>query len=765
MQLEKIVSEPSARKAEFDKRRKIYTEETIAGPMLEEYEGKGYELVRTNQTGSHRVRKEKKIDEQLEDQCWCTLYLLGYPQLNSSRYFKIPLTDKENGPTKQVDVFAYDDSSIIVFECKTANKRSSPSMGKFVNEFAGLRKPISDALRRHFGGKLNQTIIWAIVTRNISWSEKDLQRADEQNVHVIRDTEVAYYSELSRRIGEAARYQFQAEFLKKSRALKDVKVFALRTKFGGEHVFSFFAPAKKILPVSFVNHRDLRDPEAAPSYQRMVQKSRLKKIGKYLSDGGYFPNSIIVHFHDDFQFNPLKKSDDDGIAPGILTLPSTYKSVMIIDGQHRLYGHTQVDQDTHDLQFLAFTNITVQEETKLFSDINFQQKTVSRSLLDEISGEIELDSDQPSQQMRAISSRTFDLMRSNLTNPLGDKIAGADLIGGGTGLLKLPTLNTAVKEAGLLGIARTHGGEVELIPGPIPWTTPKQAIARLYEFLTAYFELFRKASPERWDAGKEGVFAKNISVAGLIKLSKDLIDVRHQNTGTDPRIMSPEDLVDDFKPLLKPLLKYFKETNLLTMSEHFKSKYGQGAPKEFQRKSRFIINEALPDFLPPGLEEQLREFSAARTELGDKLTRMIQQRILTAVTDKLKAHYGDTNDYLVDAGLDPKVFGSLTTRQQEHRKKYNETLPVETFVDFIGWKHIVKKSDNWPLVGNIVQLNLEQKKNPNRNELISWFDKMNDIRRIPAHPFGRESYSDNEMEFLERIYKILRERQIILEDI
>ena len=349
--------------------------------MLETFEAKGWELLRTNASGSHRVRKEKPLDEQLEDRCWCILYLLGYQNLSIGRKFTIDLTAKSDGPAKQIDVFAYDDSSVVVLECKSSKKRQKKHLGDAIHEFAGARKQIANTIRKKFGEDFDKPIIWGLVTKNIEWSEADLKRAEECNINVIRDTDVAYYAELSRRIGRAARYQFQAEFLKKSRALSDVNVFALRTKLAGEPVYSFFAPANKILPIAFVNHRDLRDPEASPSYQRMVQKSRLRKIGEYLKSGGYFPNSIIVNFHEEVVFKQLKPADADGITAGILTLPNKYKSLMVIDGQHRLYGYTQPELESPpDLQFLAFEGITVQQETKLFSDINYEQKTVSRSV-------------------------------------------------------------------------------------------------------------------------------------------------------------------------------------------------------------------------------------------------------------------------------------------------------------------------------------------------------------------------------------------------
>lgn len=764
MQLTPLTLDEASRRSEYRKRRTAFLEETISSSKLEEYEADGWQIHRTNKGGSLRVRKQKPIGQQLEDECWSILNQLGYKTLNIGSSFKIPLGAKEGAPTKQIDVFAYDESSIVVLECKSSEKRVQKQLGPAIHEFAGLRKQISEALRRHFGGDFKQRVIWGFVTRNIAWSNSDLERAAEANIQVVRDTEIAYFSEISKRIGEAAKYQFQAEFLKSSKALENVKVFALRTNFAGETAYSFFAPARKILPLSFVNHRDLRDPEASPSYQRMVQRSRLVKIGEYLKKGGFFPNSIIVNFHVKPEFDILKPADDDGISAGILTLPDEYKSIMIIDGQHRLYGYTQINEiNVPDLQFLAFEKISVEKETRLFSDINFEQKTVSRKLLDEIAGEIKLNSENPLEQMRAISSRAFDLMRSDSMGPFGDKIAGADMAGSGEGNLTLPYLNNAVKDAKLLGSARKKDGQFEFFQGPLNWSSPSMAIDKLFALLTAYFRLFENASPMRWDMGKEGVFPRNIGVAGLIRLLADLIEHYKTKTGEDPRMKEPDEIVSEISATLQPLLDLFRDEDLSKLDEHFKTQFGSKGPAEFQRKARFHIHEHDKSFMPQGLDSQLKAFSAARTEAGDKLTRLIQSRVLTLVTAKLKEHYGSDQHYLVDAGLPTDDFGELAKRQQDHRKKYNDTLPLETFIDFIKWKQIVKQPDNWPLVEPFVSFNYLNKSNPNRNDLVSWFDKMNDIRRIPAHPFGREQYSDDEIDILKFLYNELRARGFVQE--
>src|ERR1700686_2803005 len=87
-------------------------------------------------------------------------------------------------------------------------------------------------------------------------------------------------------------------------------------------------------------------------------------------------------------------------------VPDTYKPAWIIDGQHRLYGYTELGEDERGshLPFLAFENISIADETKIFADIHRKQKSVSKKLLDEITGEIKLDSADKREQLRAIAS-------------------------------------------------------------------------------------------------------------------------------------------------------------------------------------------------------------------------------------------------------------------------------------------------------------------------------------------------------------------------
>jgi DGQHR domain-containing protein len=353
---------------------------------------------------------------------------------------------------------------------------------KDLGEFAGNQKQIANTLRKHFNGKLEQKIIWLLVTKNIEWSESDRARANELNIKIITERELYYYKEFAKRIGRSARYQFHAEFLEKAKVgALEHKVFALRCKLGGYRAYAFFASPATVLPITFINHRDLRDPNATPSYQRLISRSRLKDIARYLQEGGFFPNTVILNFKKKMRFDIIKQEDEYEIAAGELSLPNTYKSAWIIDGQHRLCGYAELEEGgkAPHLPFFAFDNIETANETRIFADINSKQKSVPKKLLYEITGEIKIESANKKEQVRAIASRAFDVLRDDEDGPLGDKIAGAELKRGEESTLTIPYLVDATLQAGILGRVQQADGSTVFLQGPLLWEDPRDAVTSL----------------------------------------------------------------------------------------------------------------------------------------------------------------------------------------------------------------------------------------------------------------------------------------------
>jgi len=154
--------------------------------------------------------------------------------------------------------------------------------------------------------------------------------------------------------------------------------------------------------LGFILHRTETNVEATNAYQRLVSRSRLREIATYIDHGGYFPNSVIVSIQTkrdkDLQFEPASPIEHDSSTNmGVLHLPKEYRSTFIIDGQHRLYGYSHAKSGSHHtIPVVAFHNLPVEEQSKIFVDINHKQKSVPANLLRSIKADFDWNSDNAS---------------------------------------------------------------------------------------------------------------------------------------------------------------------------------------------------------------------------------------------------------------------------------------------------------------------------------------------------------------------------------
>ena len=296
-----LLTEPSKIKREAVRRRKPFDEQTVPRTEIPELEASGWEVDRrpNKRAARVRMRRPKAIDERLENRFWMLLARLGYPELNSGRKFTIAI-DRKGADVirKQVDVFAKDDETVVIAECKASGSFIKRSLQKDIEEFANLKRPIANAVNKHYGAEKKLKIIWLFVTENIIWSNPDKERAKGENIRVITEKELRYYSQVAEHLGSAARYQFLAEFLKDQQIpeLSGIAVPAIRGKLGGRRFYCFVTTPKHLLKIAFVNHRSLNDPDGAPTYQRLVSRTRLRDISDFIKSGGFFPNNLLINF-------------------------------------------------------------------------------------------------------------------------------------------------------------------------------------------------------------------------------------------------------------------------------------------------------------------------------------------------------------------------------------------------------------------------------------------------------------------------------------
>lgn len=738
--LGELVRDAGARRAEYGRRSKLYNEESFEKPLREAREADGWVVQRENKS-SFRMRRAKRFDEVLENRFWNILYRFGYAELNVGRQFRIVVGKGDEATEKQIDVFAKDDETVVVAECKACESPTKRPLLKDLNEFSGLMKPIADAVRKHYGAGFRPKFIWCFVTDNVRWSNEDLKRAQEQNIKVIRELELLYFEEFSRKIGPAARYQFHAEYLADQQvpALSGRKVPAVKTKLGGTTAYLFSALAKDVLRIAFVNHRDLRAPSGAPSYQRLVKPARLKQIGAFLDDKGFFPNTVLLNFHRPPRFEQVARDETSGVTFGNLILPDRYKSCWVIDGQHRLYGTMFTEKEYKiPLFFIAFDKVTKAQEAHIFVEINAKQATVPPTLLSALDAEVKWDSEVPKERLAAIASRAVDLMNTRGSGPLEAKVISPGITGGNQPL-NLRSIQERIVLTGILGSINAKTGEI--IPGPCWAGSPEDSLVRLVELLNMHLEEVRNANPTRWDSGRLGALCTNLGVGSQIRMLSELIRYVAYKDSLHPQAVELDDLYAAIKPYMNNMFKYISSSS----DEEFKSKFtvifGSSGYHEYFFKLFSLIEEDIPDLKPDGFEEFKRSTSVETTELADRQVKWIQSVVPTYFKDKLREKFGENFFELV---IPKDVQKSCQIKRVDDESE--DKLPVEEYLDWIQYATLSSIKEIRDDVKDVLSIRLPEDSS-GKHFYRGWFDAINRIRRVPAHPSGR-SYKDKDIEIL-----------------
>ncbi len=740
------------RRAEYAKRSKVYNEETFPYALQPEKEQAGWIVVRENKD-SVRMRIPKSADEILENRFWNVLYRFGYDELNIGRQFKVSISKKDEGLTKQIDVFGKDLETVVVAECKTALEPGKKNLQFALGEFANLQKPIANSLRKHYDGEFNQKIIWFFVTDKIRWRESDLIRASDSNIHVVQARELLYLEEIAKKLSTAARYQFHAEFLAKQKvpALRNRALPAVKTKLGGHVAYFFSARPLDIFRIAFVNHRDLRDPSGTPSYQRLVNPNRLKEIGQFLDNGGYFPNTILLNFRRKPHFNRSSKDPLAKIQFGELILPDRYKSCWVVDGQHRLYGTTfskKMDQDA-PLFFVAYEGVSSTEEANTFITINEKQTKVPKKLLTELDGELKWDSDNPKEKLSAIASRAVDLLNNKGGSPFENKFVTPGVSVTVDQPLTLPNFQQAIMQSRLVGSvnARTE----ELLPGPCWEKDSEGSLVRLVELLSWYFGKLETLAPERWSQGKSGYLCSNFGVYGHVRLIGELLQFAAQQENFNPVEKELDKLQTTLTVYLKPIWNFISDSGDENFAQRFKVPPGSGGQARYFFKLAELIRKNHSDFEPDGFEKYIQTVSEGAVQQADRNVRWIQKVVPEFVIEKLREEFGEQ---FFEQCVPKEI--QKTCQSKRIDDDLTDQLSVEHYLDWLQVRKIIEQRELRDKFNDTLSIQMPDEKK-GRHAYFAWFDRINEIRRISAHPAGRQ-YKEEDVDFLRFVVGVLEKR-------
>ena len=194
--IDDLVVPPGSLRGERTKRRSDYVAETVPHQMVDAYVDAGWEEVRRNKT-STRMRRKKRSDVAFEDSIWTLFADLGFTVLNRGRDFVMSYGEGAKS-RKQLDVFAADDETVLLVECKAAT--GEPRQGSFksdIEALGGIRPGLIKTSRTAFPNH-KVKVIFATSRYLVSSSDAErmrnaeLEHFDEETVDTTRNSPTSW---------------------------------------------------------------------------------------------------------------------------------------------------------------------------------------------------------------------------------------------------------------------------------------------------------------------------------------------------------------------------------------------------------------------------------------------------------------------------------------------------------------------------------------------------------------------------------------------
>ncbi len=731
-------------------RNKPFYEQTF--PLKEEELRltEGWELFRRNKN-TVRVRKPKPIDEQLEDEVWTLFAQMGFEHLSKDRNFKISVDSSNSGvPPKQIDVFAADDETAIVVECKASEVLRSRSLQKDLNETRGLQDAIRKSVHAGLAGA-RRTVVFLYATRNIDWSEPDRARAIENQIAILRDQQLEYYRGLVKSVGRAAKYQLLADLLEGRRIPGlNQKVSAARGRFGQNRFYQFTIEPERLLKIAYISHRRTGVEESASSYQRRFNPGQLKEIADHIrkQNGGIFPTNVVVNFRKDVnvRFDSSGPSQDDETVFGTLYLPNQYHSAFLIDGQHRLYGFALTNlADKGKIPVLAFEGLETEEEVKMFVDINSKQRKVGRSLLDDLATVILAPDAGPKERLRHFHARIAQNLASDPLSPLYDLVVTEWGPPSQARPINRPRLLTSIAASRLFG--EVAGGDFR--PGPLYGNGDETSVKRCTEFFMNLLGRIAKNSEIHWNRrnGLGGFLCTNNGIYAILRAVGDVIAYQcaKQNIN-EPWRLRPSELVDTIWYLFEPAVQYFAESDENRIMTDFRGDHGEGGYRISALLLMKLMNEAHPDFDPEELAQFLKERTVGDVDRAKSLVNEVvdsTREIVFSVLDD--AFESDVSEWWRLA-VPTAIRGRAATRAE----KDEEGGPPHEFLELSDFQKIAES--NWQTFDGVFAQSRSQR---GRRAQLSWIERLGPLSKRFSQE-GGHFINSSDLEWLEELAEHIR---------
>ena len=762
----KLVDDKSILGKLYKVKKNEYQIISVDHSLVENYEKEGWETFGKPLKTKTKLRKRKLHSKQFEDDIWCQFYNLGYRQLNFDENFILPFS-KDSEDTKQIDVIAVNDETIFLIECKSSEKSAPARLLKDEFELLGKRLDgFKKALWQIFGKEKKIKYVFATRNLRIPTNSIHLERLEKTNSFYYNNNTYDYVNSLIKNYKNAAFYQFLGLVFKNELInTNKTEIPAVKGKMGKKDYYMFSIEPSLLLKMGFILHRTRANESEFPTYQRLLVPSRLGKITKYIDEGGYFPNSIIVNFNAKKRkiiFEPNSKDSDSNSCSGTLKIPNSYGIAYIIDGQHRVYGYANSNfKENNTIPVVGFVNLDTIEQLEIFMDINENQKAVSPSLRLDLAEDLNWDSDRADSRLLALKSSITKKIANSESSPLFNKIS----VGEDKALLTFKPFMTALNVSGLLPTAKGNKYNPDSLIGSLYDTNNQdhnqemlKSKKKIVDFIISSYEYVEQNFPDIFNKEKyfivsnRGTFAFISTIGSLNKFvtEKGIVD---KNTNNNDRLKAIEKYLESLMTSLKNLSNDEASKQLTLL--------GAGADKKWLRFFQNLINLKHNEYNPIELIDWKERQNEAYQDQGRQYVKGVERHMKKVVLDNVKTLFG--NDWELE-------INKIKTACQERANNENEKNYKEGIDKRVGWTEMFNINDYKVIIEKYWSRKLDEEttnfktfqehfsidigQGKNKKDVLKWISLFNSYRNHLAHEGSKEKgINKKEVEFLETIYK------------
>ncbi len=729
--------------------------------LLNQYLSKGW-LVQRELKHFYRMKGPKPHDILFEDKVWSVFAQLGFTHLNRNRNFALPYDKNNINLSKQIDVFAKDDESILYVECKSSIDFGRGDFKKELESYQGIKGGLEISIKKMFPNS-KPRIKFILATENKTLGDKDAERlANLGGIHLDEEA-IEYYLKMFNQIGIAARYQLLG-YLFSGSIIPDLdnQIPAIKGKMGNHTYYSFSIEPDKLLKIGYVLHRSKANRKMMPTYQRIIKKNRLKQINEFITeDSGFFPNSIIISLEakvSGLRFDSANTQVASAISKvGVLYLPKQYRSAYIIDGQHRLYGYAGTKYSKiNTIPVVAFVNLKREEQVDLFMQINENQKAVPKTLRETLNADLLWTSTNLKEQMKALCSRISISLGEEKDSPFYNYVSlGEDhrvLTPGNfsSALIKSHFFGTVTKDK-IEKLGLFYKGDLE------------HAFEKTYEYLRLSFTYLRSTLIQDWEQESESFLFVNKGVYAVVLLLSDILDHLETSNTINTNKDNTQTLFNETQKYLDPLIVFVREMDDETRIK-FKEMKGSTAPSRYWRRFQVCVRAIHSDFKPEGLEDYIKTQERALNIKTFAMIQDIEDYMREDFKKKLYDHLGE--EWAWKKGVPVKIQDDAEDRMRKKNRTRTKEEETEEWdnLNLIHYREIARQ--NWQYMTEEkkrvkffeVYYTMPTEENLNKDDKTKWWVKLNELRNIVSH-VSNDQISENDFDYVKRIHDWLIKKE------